>query len=730
MGPLLVPPAPAVPPRVPALSHNCATARWLLQNPHGGPPRPGTARSPPSVPPRGAEGRCSATRAGRGAERGDVRRAEGGISGRCPGAEGGGGGGGGAVLAGSMLNMAETKPIQLGAACAVTFFFVLICWADAASFQQYQLLQKDPDYVMKNLQRLPNPDMIKALEYIEDLRKQANKGESIPDYNSFQSVPYLLQQKENKDQVHLPENVRDSLTEDESQWVKVMLEALRQAEKESKGTKENKLYGLSSDNSFPAGVTDDYEAYKWPERWQKYLKMPLGHYEDSSRDSPFKRTNEIVEEQYTPQSLATLESVFQELGKMAGPSNHKKERLDEDQKLYADDEDDVYKVNNIAYEDVVGGEDWNPIEEKVESQTQEEIKDSKEEIDKHEEEVDDEMKRSGKLSFLEDEMRRENKDQMSEDVSKLMNYYLKRLMGSAGNRKLRTGGELEEKRAATILDKQLNPQSIAQLIEMSRNLQIPPEDLIDMFKPGEKKQLQSERLEAEQEAEFPEDLDEITETNLGQSDIFKNNVNSKNGYMKQPLNAIPENLPEDLNIEDIVSLLGTGNLGNQNPSYLLNRLNQENDLPRLPYIPRRLKGRPVAKSAWINDLERRQMEYEKLDEKDEELADYLAKMLAKYPEVINTNQMKRVPVPASESDLQEDERLEQAIREHLSQLGPQEAARLASLSKRLSMAGDTDDTQNRQYLDEDMLAKVLEYLKQEKSELERDHITKRAMENM
>ncbi|NWU56704.1 SCG2 protein, partial [Dromas ardeola] len=627
--------------------------------------------------------------------------------------------------------MAETKTFQLEAACALAFFFVLICWVDAASFQQHQLLQKDPDYVMKNLQRFPNPDMIKALEYIEDLRKQTNKGEGSPDYNSYQSVPYLLQQKESKDQVHLPDNVRDSLTEDESQWVKVMLEALRQAEKESKvGPKESKPYGLSSDNNFPAGVIDDYEAYKWPERWQKYLKMPLGHYEDSSRDSPFKRTNEIVEEQYTPQSLATLESVFQELGKMSGPSNHKKERLDEDQKLYTDDEDDVYKVNNIAYEDVVGGEDWNPIEEKVESQTQEEIKDSKEEIDKHEEEIDDEMKRSGKLSFLEDEIRRDNKDQMSEDVSKLMNFYLKRLMGGAANRKLRTGGELEEKRAPMFLDKQLDPQSIAQLIEISRNLQIPPEDLIDMLNAGEKKQLQSERLEAEQEAEFPEDLDEIAETNLGQSDIFKNNVNSKNGYMKQPLNVIPENLPEDLNIEDIVSLLATDNLANQNPSYLLNRLNQENDLPRLSYIPRRLKGHPFPKAAWMNDLERQQMEYEKLNEKDEELADYLAKVLAKYPEVVNTNQMKRVPVPASESDLQEDDRLEQAIREHLSQLGPQEAAKLASLSKRLSMAGETDDTQHRQYPDEDMLAKVLEYLKQEKSELERDHITKRAMENM
>ncbi|NXX92484.1 SCG2 protein, partial [Centropus bengalensis] len=627
--------------------------------------------------------------------------------------------------------MAETKTFQLGATCALAVFFVLICWVDAASFQQHQLLQKDPDYVMKNLQRFPNPDMIKALEYIEDLRKQTNKGESSPDYNSYQSVPYLLQQKESKDQVHLPDNVRDSLSEDESQWVKVMLEALRQAEKESKvSPKENKPYGLSSDTNFPAGVTDDYEAYKWPERWQKYLKMPLGHYEDSSRDSPFKRTNEIVEEQYTPQSLATLESVFQELGKMAGPGNHKKERLDEDQKLYTDDEDDVYKVNNIAYEDVVGGEDWNPIEEKVESQTQEEIKDSKEEIDKHEEEIEDEMKRSGKLSFLEDEIRRANKDQMSEDVSKLMSFYLKRLMGGAGNRKFRTGGDPEEKRALAYLDKQLDPQSIAQLIEISRNLQIPPEDLIDMLKAGEKKQLQSERLEAEKEVEFPEDLDEITETNLGQSDIFKNNANSKNGYMKQPLNVIPENLPEDLNIEDIVSLLGTDNLANQNPSYLLNRLNQENDLPRLPYLPRRLKGHPFPKAAWMNDLERRQMEYEKLNEKDEELADYLAKVLAKYPEVINMNQVKRVPVPASESDLQEDDQLEQAIREHLNQLGPQEAAKLASLSKRLSVAGETDDTQNRQYLDEDMLAKVLEYLKQEKSELERDHIAKRAMENM
>ncbi|XP_074860393.1 secretogranin-2 [Carettochelys insculpta] len=624
--------------------------------------------------------------------------------------------------------MADTKTCWLGAAASLTFFFVLFCCVEAASIQHYQMLQKDPDYLMKNLQRLPSPDMIKALEYIENLHKQANKGENGPDYNFYQGAPFLLQQKESKDQSHLSDNIRDSLTEEESQWVRSMLEALRQTEKESKvGGKENKPYTASSDN-FPAGASDDYEAYKWPERGNKHVKMPLIHDEESSRDSPFKRTNEIVEEQYTPQSLATLESVFQELGKMTGPSNHKKEKLDEDQKLYTEDEDDVYKVNNIAYEDVVGGEDWNPIEEKVESQTQEEIKDHKEEIDKHEEEIEDEMKRSGKQGFLEDEMRRDSKGQMSDDITKLMNYYLKRLMSNNGSGRLRTGHE--EKRAGIFLEK-LDPQSISQLIEISRNLQIPPEDLLDMLKTGEKQQ-QTERVETEQEPELPEDLDDdIPETNLDHTDVFKNTMSPKNGYMTQAINVMPETLPEDLNIEDIVNLLGTDNLANQKTSSFINQLNDENSLPRLSYIPRRSKGPQLPKAVWINDLERRQMEYEKLNEKDEELADYLAKMLAKYPEIINANQMKRIPVPvSSENNLQEEDQLEQAIKEHLNHLGPQESEKLTSLSKRLLMAQENDDTQNRQYLDEDMLAKVLEYLNQEQSDKGRDHFSKRAMENM
>ncbi|XP_061490429.1 secretogranin-2 [Rhineura floridana] len=615
--------------------------------------------------------------------------------------------------------MADAKTSWLDTVLPLALLSALICSTSAASFQHYQNIQKDPDYLMKNLQRLPSPDMIKALEYIENLRKQTSNGETTPDDNSYQGVPFVLQSKESKDHHYLPDNLRESLSEDESQWVKAMLEALRRGEKESKGaSKESKLYPMSSDNIFLDGITDDYDDRTWPDTRHKHSKIPHIYLEENSRDSPYKRTNEIVEEQYTPQSLATLESVFQELGKMMGPNNLKKERFDEEQKLYADDEDDAYKGNNIAYEDVVGGEDWNPIEEKVESQTQEEIRDSKEQIEKNEEETDDEAMRSG---VLEDGMKRENKDEVSDDVSKLMDYYLKKMINSAGNDNQRAK-QNEDKRAARLFGKQLDPQAIYQLIEISRNLQIPPEDLIEMLRAGDK------QSENEQEPELPEDLDEI---NVDNSDLFKNKISSLNGYRKQRLNLMPDNLPEELTVEDIINLLGTENVGNQKLPYPVNQLNQENDLPRVPYMPGRSTGRQLPKAAWSNHLERRQMEQESLNEKEEDLANYLATVLAKYPEVVNTGQVKQIPLAvSSEDDLQEDDQFEQAIKEHLSQLGTQESDKFTSLNKRLSMAQENDDTQNRPYMDEDMLAKVLEYLNQEKSERGRDHITKRAMENM
>uniref|UniRef100_A0A8C3YLZ4 Secretogranin-2 n=1 Tax=Catagonus wagneri TaxID=51154 RepID=A0A8C3YLZ4_9CETA len=616
--------------------------------------------------------------------------------------------------------MAEAKTHWLGASLSLIPLIFLLATAEAASFQRNQLLQKEPDLRLENVQRFASPEMIRALEYIEKLRQQAHKEESSPDYNPYQGVSVPLQQKENGD---LPESLRDSLSEDE--WMKIILEALRQAENEPQSPlKENKPYTLNSEKNFPVDMPDDYETQQWPERKLKHMRFPL-MYEENSRDNPFKRTNEIVEEQYTPQSLATLESVFQELGKLTGPNNQKRERVDEEQKLYTDDEDDMYKANNIAYEDVVGGEDWNPVEEKMESQTQEEVRDSKDNVEKNEQ-VNDEMKRSGQLGLQDEDLRKEGKDQLSEDVSKVM-AYLKRLVSAVGSGRSQNGQNGE--RANRLFEKPLDSQSIYQLIELSRNLQIPPEDLIDMLKTGEKP---NGSVEPEQELEVPVDLDDISEVDLDRPDLFQNKVLSKNGYPKTPGRAMSETLPDGLSVEDILNLLGMENAGNQKPPYFPNQYNREKIQPRLPYSPGRSKANQLPKAVWMPDVENRQMAYESLNDKDQELGEYLARMLVKYPEIMNSNQVKRVPSQgSSEDDLQEENQIEQAIKEHLNQHSSQETDKLALVSKRLPMVTPkSDDTPNRQYLDEDLLMKVLEYLNQEKAEKGREHIAKRAMENM
>lgn len=621
--------------------------------------------------------------------------------------------------------MAEAKTHWLGAALSLIPLIFLISGAPAASFQRNQLLQKEPDLRLENAQRFPSPEMIRALEYIEKLRQQAHKEESSPDYNPYQGVSFPFQQKENGDESHLPESARDSLSEDE--WMKIILEALRKAENGPQSApNENKPYTLNSEKNFPIDMPDDYETQQWPERKLKHMRFPP-MYEENARDNPFKRTNEIVEEQYTPQSLATLESVFQELGKLTGPNNQKRERADEEQKLYTDDDDDLYKANNIAYEDVVGGEDWNPVEEKIESQIQEEVKDSKENTEKNEQ-INNEMKRSGKLDLQDEDLQKESKDQLSDDVSKVI-AYLKRLVNAAGSGRSQNGGQNGE-RATRLFEKPLDSQSIYQLIEISRNLQIPPEDLIDMLKMGEKP---NGSVEPEQELELPVDLDDISEVDLDRPEIFQSKMLSKNGYPKTPGRAVTEALPDGLSVEDILNLLGVESAANQKPPYFSGQYNREKILPRLLYGPGGSRANQLSKGAWIPEVENRQMAYENLNDKDQELGEYLARMLVKYPEIMNSNQVKRVPSQvSSEDDLQEEDQIEQAIKEHMNQGSSQETDKLASVSKRLPMGPPKNENiPNRQYFDEDrLLMKVLEYLNQEKADKGREHMTKRAMENM
>ncbi|KAM4836404.1 secretogranin-2 isoform 2-T2 [Thomomys bottae] len=617
--------------------------------------------------------------------------------------------------------MAEGKARALGAFLSLLHVVVLLFGAHAASFPRNQLLlRKEPDLRLENGAKLPNPEMIRALEYIEKLRQQAHKEESSPDYNPYQGLAVPFQPRASGEESHLPEGAREALGEED--WMRIILEALRQAESEAPATlQENQAYPLNLEKGFPADLTEDYEAQQWPERKPQPPRVPL-LYEALSRDNPFKRTNEIVEEQYTPQSLATLESVFQELGKLTGPGNQKRERVEDDQKTYPGDEDDLYKAGNLAYEDVVGGEDWNPIEDKPEPQTQEEEgRDSKESTEAKEQ-SHEESKRSGPLGLQD-----EREEQLSRDASKVM-AYLKRLASAAAGGGRPQAGPAGEA-AARLLRKPLDSQAVYQLIEISRNLQIPPEDLIDMLKSGEKP-LGS--VEPEQELDLPVDLEDLSDVDLDHPDPFPSKMLPKAGYPQTLSRAAAETSPDGISVEDVLNLLEMENAASQKPSYLPNSYSRGKGLARLPYGPGRSRATQLSKATWMPDGETQQELYENLNDKDEELGEYLARVLVKYPEIMNESPLKRGPSPdSSEGDLLEEDQLEQAIKEHLSPGSSQETEKVAPVNKRFPVGPlKKDDTPNKQYLDEDLLMKVLEYLNQEKAEKGREHVTQRAMENM
>ncbi|KAG8429460.1 hypothetical protein GDO86_019705 [Hymenochirus boettgeri] len=609
--------------------------------------------------------------------------------------------------------MASPRSCVLKKGLFLLFFLLLTSFSDAASFQYYQVPQQEQEYRMKSTQQLPGPEMLKALEYIENLRKQASRTESIPDYYaSYPGAPFQSEQKDTNAPALLSESPKNPTIDDESEWMRVMLEALMQAEKESKMTPKdkNKSFSGNIEKDIPADLAEDYESNKWSEKRPKSVNFPGRYYEEYTRDSPLKRTNEIVEGQYTPQNLATLQSVFQELGKLKGQGNHKRDRLEEDQKLYKDDEDDMYKANNIAYEDVAGGEDWSPIEEKIESQTQEELKESKEEVEKTDD-MEDEMKRSALLGLQDEDSEKNNKELDSGNLSNLMEYYLKILMNRMEKEKQNT-----EKRSPKYSGKELDPESIYQLIDISRNLQIPPEDLIDMLQDEDGRKFAG-RLEPDKDIEVPEDLDEVSETTVDKVDVVKN----RQGFIKQPTNALLANIPEDLRM-DMMNIMGADK---HKPS-LLNQ-KQNNGLPRPYSMHSKYKGH----KPWFSDFEKRQMEYDPRSEKKEDLAEYMIKMLAKYPELLNINSNKKLVGLYPPGDIQElENQYEKALRNYLNTKGAQDFETLNRGNRRLPMPREGDDTQSKQFADEDMLMKVLEYLNQEKADKVRDQSVKRSLENM
>jgi len=374
----------------------------------------------------------------------------------------------------------------------------------------------------------PNSDMMKALEYIENLKQQQQQqqqqqrnggggaggggGREEPvDYDEVDKFRVLLQLASLQD-----EGATTTTTDDHQQprvpaprsdvsaeqLVKALLKSLQeQAGRSAQSAPAAPAAPLPAAAAEPR---NDRRAYRHrnpgtgagigpvnpPSSPSEFGNFPRPHkkyplmFEDEENRDAYKRATEDLDEQYTPQSLANLRSIFEELGRMPaavaaastgqrrdlGPGDEEEEEDDDDDDEEQQPEEEMFNPRNLAYEDVAGGEDWLPMEEREETEELEENR-SREELTRGQ---PGEMQRRGASPNDED----------SEDDTKLVDYYLLKVleMSDQTQKRDQTGEQKKKKKMKRLIRPSiLDPRTVRELLELSLKLHVPPQDLIDML---------------------------------------------------------------------------------------------------------------------------------------------------------------------------------------------------------------------------------------------------------
>nr|XP_020451265.1 secretogranin-2-like [Monopterus albus] len=380
----------------------------------------------------------------------------------------------------------------------------------------------------------PSSDMIKALEYIENL-KQRNGGRPEPvDYDEVDKFRVLLQLASQQDEgpgdrQPAPGMQRQDITAE--QLMKALLKSLQ-----DQTVKDAKLSSAAAprndrrthrhrtkDTEVPESAPADYGNFPRPHK-----KYPL-MFEDEENTDASKRATEDLDEQYTPQSLANLRSIFEELGRMPTVAGQKRDVFGDD----GDEEEDGFSLRSQGYEDVAGGEEWVPVEEREE--TEEMVNGSQEEVDRalgDQEEAEKEEVR-----------RRANQNQEdADDDTKLVDYYLLKVleMTDQTQKRDKTG----EQRKRLIRPSIVDPRTVKELLELSLKLHVPPQDLIDMLLTQELRKLHRD----------PQTSARYT---TGQTPKIR--------YFNRRLPLKSKTAPEDMDREDFLDIIGVETISNEYP---------------------------------------------------------------------------------------------------------------------------------------------------------------------
>lgn len=378
----------------------------------------------------------------------------------------------------------------------------------------------------------PSSDMMKALEYIENL-KQRNGGRPEPvDYDEVDKFRVLLQLASQQDESPgdrqpAPGVQRQDITAE--QLMRALLKSLRdQAGKDAKLTpataprNDRRTHRhRTKDTETPEGA--DYGNFPRPHK-----KYPL-MFEDEENTDAAKRATEDLDEQYTPQSLANLRSIFEELGRMPSLAGQKRDAFGNDE----EEEDDGLSLRNQGYEDVAGGEEWVPVEEREE--TEEMVNRSHEEMDRalsdQEEAEREEMQR-----------RASQNQEDADDDTKMEDYYLLKVLEMTDQTQKRD--KTSEQRKRLIRPSIVDPRTVKELLELSLKLHVPPQDLIDMLLTEELRKLHRD----------PQALGRYT---TGQTPRIR--------YFSRRLPIKSKPAPEDMDREDFLDIIGVETISNEYP---------------------------------------------------------------------------------------------------------------------------------------------------------------------